>query len=134
MNILGKWMELENIILSEVTRSKDDMWYVLTDKWILAQRIRIANIHFIDKRKLKKKKGQNVDASVRFRRRNIFLWEKIQRQIVEQGLEERPSETTPPGDPYLIQTPNANHFFFDPKKCLLTGVCYSYILKESARA
>jgi len=27
-------MELENIILSEVTQSQ---WYALTDKWILAQ-------------------------------------------------------------------------------------------------
>ena len=31
MKFLGKWMELENIIVSEVTQS-------LTNKWILAQK------------------------------------------------------------------------------------------------
>ena len=37
MKFLDKWMELENIILSEVTQSqKDQSWYALTDKWILA--------------------------------------------------------------------------------------------------
>ena len=31
---LGKWMELENIILSEVTQSKKEYtWYSLTDNW-----------------------------------------------------------------------------------------------------
>jgi hypothetical protein len=30
MNFAGKWMELENIILSEVSRSKEHTWYVLT--------------------------------------------------------------------------------------------------------
>jgi hypothetical protein len=37
IKLLGKWMELENIILSEVTQSpKNRTWYVFTDKWILA--------------------------------------------------------------------------------------------------
>ena len=36
MKFLGKWIELENIILSEVTKSQKSKWYVLTDKWILA--------------------------------------------------------------------------------------------------
>jgi hypothetical protein len=41
MKFLGKWMELENIILSEVTQSqkkkkKKNTWYALTDKLILA--------------------------------------------------------------------------------------------------
>jgi hypothetical protein len=36
MNSVGKWMELENIILSEVIHSQKDM-YVLTDMWILVQ-------------------------------------------------------------------------------------------------
>jgi hypothetical protein len=33
MKFLGKWLELENIILSEATQSKKK-WYVLTDKWM----------------------------------------------------------------------------------------------------
>ena len=35
VKFLGKWMELENIILSEVTQSQKNTWYALTDKWIL---------------------------------------------------------------------------------------------------
>ena len=35
-------MELENIILSEVSQSqKEHTWYALADKWMLAQNIRI---------------------------------------------------------------------------------------------
>jgi hypothetical protein len=40
MKLLGKWMDLEGIILSEVTQSQ----YILTDKWILAQKLRILKI------------------------------------------------------------------------------------------
>ena len=36
MKFLDKCMELEDIILSEVTVSKDQSWFTLTDKWILA--------------------------------------------------------------------------------------------------
>jgi hypothetical protein len=42
MNFAHKWMELENIILSEMNPDpKGHVWYVLTDKWILAKRYRI---------------------------------------------------------------------------------------------
>ena len=33
MKFLGKWLELENIILSEVTQSQNT-WNAVTDKWI----------------------------------------------------------------------------------------------------
>ena len=37
MKFLDKWMELENIILSEGNPvSKDQSWYALTNKWVLA--------------------------------------------------------------------------------------------------
>jgi hypothetical protein len=36
MKFVGKWMELENIILSEVTQSQKNTQYTLIDKWILA--------------------------------------------------------------------------------------------------
>ena len=39
MKFLGKWMDLEGIILSEVTFPKELTQYVLTDKWILAQKL-----------------------------------------------------------------------------------------------
>ena len=35
MNFVGKWIELENIILSEVIFLKEYIWYVFIDKWIL---------------------------------------------------------------------------------------------------
>jgi hypothetical protein len=58
-------MELENIILNEVTQSqKNTHGMQLTDKWILAQKFGIPNIQFTDHLKLKKKKDQSVDTSV----------------------------------------------------------------------
>jgi hypothetical protein len=47
MKFLGKWMELENIILSEVTQTQKEIytWYIFTDKWILAQNLRIPMIN-----------------------------------------------------------------------------------------
>jgi hypothetical protein len=41
MKFLDKWMDLEDIILSEVTQSQKNTRYALTDKWILAQKLRI---------------------------------------------------------------------------------------------
>jgi hypothetical protein len=39
MSFSGKWMQLENIILSEVTQTqKEDAWYILTVK-ILAKKV-----------------------------------------------------------------------------------------------
>ena len=75
MKFIGKWMELENIILSEVTQSQRNKQtrYLLTDKWILAQKFRIPKIQFTDYMKPKKKEDQSVDASVLFRRVNEIL-------------------------------------------------------------
>ena len=67
-------MELENIILSEVTQAqKRHTRYVLTDKWTLAQKFRIPKIQFTDHMKPKKKEDQSVDASVLLRRVNKIL-------------------------------------------------------------
>ena len=71
MKFLGKWIELENIILSEVT--KEHTWYVLIDKWILVQKLRIPKIQYTDHMKLKRKEGQSVDASVLLRSGNYFV-------------------------------------------------------------
>jgi hypothetical protein len=48
--------------------TKEQTWYVLTDKWILAQKFEIPKIQFTDYMKPKKKEDQNVDASVLFRK------------------------------------------------------------------
>ena len=71
MKFLGKWMELENIILSEVTQSQiKHSWYVLTDKWILAQMLRLPKIQFTDHMRVNKKEDQTADASVLVRKGN----------------------------------------------------------------
>ena len=44
MKFAGKWMELEKIILSEVTDSERQIRYVLTHKWILGVKYRINNL------------------------------------------------------------------------------------------
>jgi hypothetical protein len=58
MKILDKWMYLEDTILSEVTQSitKEVIRYVLTDKWILAQKLRIPKIQFAKPMKIKWRK------------------------------------------------------------------------------
>ena len=47
MNFAGKWKELDNIILSEVTQSQQDM-YVLTCKWTLAMKCSTTRIQSTD--------------------------------------------------------------------------------------
>jgi hypothetical protein len=43
--------------------TKEHTWYLLTDKWILAQKLGIHNIQFTDQMKLKKKEDQSMDTS-----------------------------------------------------------------------
>lgn len=46
MKSIGKWMELENIILSEVTQAQNNhMWYAITDNWIFAQNLGFPKKH-----------------------------------------------------------------------------------------
>jgi hypothetical protein len=40
--------------------TKEHTWYVLTDKWILAQKLGISKIQFTDHMKLKKKEGPQL--------------------------------------------------------------------------
>ena len=69
MKLLGKWMDLEDIILSKVIQSqKNTHKYALTDKWILAQKLQIPKIQFTDHMKFKKKKDQSMGALVLPRR------------------------------------------------------------------
>jgi hypothetical protein len=70
MKSLDKWMDLDDIILSEVTQSQKithDM-HSLTNG-LLAQKLRILNIHFAKLMKLKKE-DQSVDTLILLRRGN----------------------------------------------------------------
>ena len=70
MKFLGKWMELEKIILSEVTQSQKNTWYALTDKWILVQKFGIPKTQFTYQIMPKKKEEQSMDTLDLLRRRN----------------------------------------------------------------
>jgi hypothetical protein len=50
--------------------TKEHTRYTLTDKWILAQKLRIHKIQFAKNMKLKKKEEQSVDTSFLLRRGN----------------------------------------------------------------
>ena len=43
---------------------KEHTWYALIDKLLLAKKLRIPNVQFMDQMKLKKKEDQSVDASL----------------------------------------------------------------------
>jgi hypothetical protein len=58
---------------------KENTWYALTDKWILAQKLQITRIQFTDHMKLNKKEDQSVGASVLLRRRTKYSLEQIWR-------------------------------------------------------
>jgi hypothetical protein len=49
---------------------KEHTWYALTDKWIIAQKLRISKIQLEKHMKLKKKEDQNVDTSLFLRMGN----------------------------------------------------------------
>jgi hypothetical protein len=51
---------LENIILSEVTQSQKNTWYVLTCKLILSKKLIIPTIKLTDHVKLKKKEDKEL--------------------------------------------------------------------------
>jgi len=57
MSFTGKWMELENIILSEVTQTQKDMPGVFTGKWISAKMYRIPSIQSTELKKVSKEEG-----------------------------------------------------------------------------
>jgi hypothetical protein len=57
--------------------TKEHAWYAVTDKWILAQRVRISMIQFIENMKLKKKEDQNLDTLVPLIRGNKIPMEGV---------------------------------------------------------
>ena len=71
--------------------TKEHAQYALSDKWILAPKLRIPKIQFTDHMKLKRKEDQSVGALVLLRMSNkILMGPNIERQSVEQRLKERP--------------------------------------------
>ena len=69
-------MHLEDIILSEVTQSQKNT-HALTDKHILAQKLRISKIQFAKHMKTKKKEDQSMDTLLLLRMGNKIPMEGV---------------------------------------------------------
>ena len=109
MEFLGKWMDLEGIILSEVTQSQRNSQYVLTDKWILAQKLRIPMIQSAKHKKIKKKEDQHVDTSLLLRIGNKIPMEgvtetKFRAKTVERTIQRQPHPGIHPINNHQTQT------------------------------
>jgi hypothetical protein len=114
--------------------TKEHTWYALTDKWILAQKLKISKIQFEKHMKLKKKKDQSVDTSFLLRigeqnihgksyRDKVWSWDRRMDYL----------KTAPPGDPSHQQLPNTDTIAY-ANKILLTGPWYSCLLWDYASA
>ena len=88
MKFLDKWMELENIILSEVTQSQKNTHGIHSLISGLAPKLRIPKTQFTDQMKLKKKEVQSVDPS--------FLL-RVGNKIPMKGVTKRKCETETEG-------------------------------------
>jgi hypothetical protein len=60
----------------------------LTDKWLLAQKLRIAKIQFAKQIKLKKKEDQSWILWFFLEGRTKYPWKELQRQSAKQRLKE----------------------------------------------
>jgi hypothetical protein len=76
VKFLEKWMDLEDIILSEITQSQKTHMIAHSDKWILAQKLRIPKIQFAKHMKLQKE-DQNMDASIPLKRESKISMEGV---------------------------------------------------------
>ena len=106
--------------------TKKHTWYALTDKWILALKFEIPKIHM----KHKEKEEQLVVLL----RREIKIpmgggRDKVGRRNWRKGHQ----ETVPPEDSFHIQLPKPDTTL-DANKSLLTGACYSCLLRGSDSA
>ena len=75
MKFLGKWMELESVILSEVTHSQKNTHGMHT-LWMLAQKLKINKLQFTQHRKLKKKEDLSEGAFVPLRKGTKYSQEQ----------------------------------------------------------
>jgi hypothetical protein len=97
----------------------------LTDKWILAQKLRISKIQFAKHMKLKKKEDQSVDTSFLLRMGNKIPMEGV----TESKFGAEPEGTIFQRLPHLGIYSIYNHQTqTDANKSLLTGAWYSCLL------
>jgi len=114
-------MELENIILSEVTYSQKT--HMLCTHWQVDISPKAQNTQdMIHRPHEAQEEGKPKCGCFNpsQKREQKYSQEEIRRQSVEQKLRESYPETAPPGDPSHIQLPNPDNIA-DDKKCMLTG-------------
>ena len=104
--LLGYWKQWLHEILRQIDRTrkyhpewgnpvtKEHIWFVLTEKWILAPKFRIPKIQFIDHMKLKKKTKVWVLQSF-LEKGTKYSVEQIWRQSAQQKLKERSTRDCP---------------------------------------
>ena len=113
--------------------TKEHTSYALTDKWILAQKLRIPKIQFAKHMKLKKKEDQSVDTLILLRRGKNNHRKSYRDKVWSRDWRNVHPETATPGDPPHKQPPNPDTLA-DANKSLLTGAWYSCLLRGSACA
>jgi hypothetical protein len=99
MKFTGKWMQLENFILSEVTLLEKNIHGMQSVKWILTQKLGIPKVQFTDHMKFKKLEDHSVVISALLRRGAKVPRKEIQRESVKQRLKERPPRDCPTWGP-----------------------------------
>jgi hypothetical protein len=116
MKFLGKWMDLENIILNHpITR--EHTWYALTDKWILVQKLRIPKIQFAKDVKLKKEES-SVDTLILLRRRNKISMEGVTEAKFRAETEGRTIQRLPhPGTHHVNNHPTQTLLHMPTRFC-----------------
>jgi hypothetical protein len=82
--------------------SKELTWYALTDKWILAQKLRIAKIQFAKYMKLKEKEDQSGDTLVLLRMGNKIPMEGVTETKFGAEMEGRTIQRLPHQRIHLI--------------------------------
>ena len=68
MNFPGQWIQVETIILSEVTQKQNDMHVCTHLQWTVIIKYRISTLYSIEPKKLNKKKSPNEHCWISFKR------------------------------------------------------------------
>jgi hypothetical protein len=88
--------------------TKELTWYALTDKWILAQKLRLPKIQFA-KHKKNKKEDQRMDTSFLFTIGNKIPMEGVtETKVWSWDKRMDHPETAQPGDPFHHQPVSAD--------------------------
>jgi hypothetical protein len=94
MKFLGKWLNLEGIIMSEVTQSQknsNDMYSLIRGYYPRNLEYPRYKLQFAKHMKLKKNKDQSVDTLPLLRIGKKHPWKELQRQSLEVSQKDGPS-------------------------------------------